>query len=156
MNELLNQIKQTFPNASLGNMGGNCMAIIIPWGSEDEYFLVTDYADEDNKGGWQVGFYDADGETPVRFKDGLQTMDDVDDLLEDWSDDDSLHDSTLSEEDFENFVSELLYSDHDAAMETEVEDVVTFSEAGVLTMNKGLVVKMADGSEFHVTIVQSK
>ena len=38
----------------------------------------------------------------------------------------------------------------------KVEDVVTFEAAGVLTANKGLVVKLDDGSEFQLTIVQSK
>ena len=32
----------------------------------------------------------------------------------------------------------------------------TYSEAGVLTYNKGLVVTMPDGSEFQLTIVQSR
>jgi len=33
--------------------------------------------------------------------------------------------------------------------------VSTFEESGVLTMNAGLVVKLADGNEFQLTIVQS-
>jgi hypothetical protein len=39
--------------------------------------------------------------------------------------------------------------------EHEVRTVRTFNEAGVLTMNSGLVVRIKDGSEFQVTIVQS-
>lgn len=34
----------------------------------------------------------------------------------------------------------------------EVANVQTFREAGVLTRNKGLVVRMADGTEFQVQI----
>ena len=34
--------------------------------------------------------------------------------------------------------------------------VETFEEAGVMTYNKGLVVRLPDGSEFQVTIVQSR
>ena len=34
--------------------------------------------------------------------------------------------------------------------------VRTFSEAGILTYNKGLVVAMPDGCEFQVTIVKSR
>lgn len=30
----------------------------------------------------------------------------------------------------------------------------TFADAGLLTMDKGLVVRMQDGSEFEVTVVQ--
>ena len=33
--------------------------------------------------------------------------------------------------------------------------VTTFQEAGVLTMNRGLVVSLPDGEEFQVTIVES-
>ena len=33
--------------------------------------------------------------------------------------------------------------------------VQTFEEAGVLTYNKGLVLRLPDGSEFQVTIVKS-
>ena len=34
--------------------------------------------------------------------------------------------------------------------------VRTFEEEGVLTRNAGLVITMADGSEFQVTVVQSR
>ena len=37
-----------------------------------------------------------------------------------------------------------------------VDSIQTFAEAGVLTMNKGLVLHMKDHSQFQVTIVQSK
>ena len=37
-----------------------------------------------------------------------------------------------------------------------IESVQTFGEAGVLTMNKGLVIRMKDRREFQVTIVQSR
>ena len=36
-----------------------------------------------------------------------------------------------------------------------VEMVQTFEEAGVMTNNKGLVVRMKGGREFQLTIVQS-
>jgi len=32
----------------------------------------------------------------------------------------------------------------------------SFEEAGILTNNKGLVIKLRDGSEFQITIVKSK
>lgn len=41
-------------------------------------------------------------------------------------------------------------------MEEDLQSVETFEEAGVLTGNKGLVLRMADGSEFQVTLVQSR
>ncbi len=37
-----------------------------------------------------------------------------------------------------------------------VEMVQTFEEAGIMTNNKGLVVRMKDGSEFQMTLVQSR
>jgi CobQ-like glutamine amidotransferase family enzyme len=37
----------------------------------------------------------------------------------------------------------------------EIRRVATFEDAGVLTRNRGLVVRLADGSEFQITIVQS-
>jgi len=37
-----------------------------------------------------------------------------------------------------------------------VDSIQTFEEAGVLTMNKGLVLRMKDHREFQVTIVQSR
>lgn len=36
-----------------------------------------------------------------------------------------------------------------------VDGVWSFEEAGLLTRNRGLVVRMADGDEFEITIVRS-
>ncbi len=38
----------------------------------------------------------------------------------------------------------------------EFDMVRTFEDAGVLTQNKGLVLYMADGSEFQLRLVRSK
>ena len=40
--------------------------------------------------------------------------------------------------------------------EKGIARVSTFDEAGVLTRNAGLVVRMRDGSEFQIAIVQSR
>lgn len=37
-----------------------------------------------------------------------------------------------------------------------VKSTKTFADSGVLTTDRGLVVKMEDGSEFQITVVQSK
>jgi hypothetical protein len=37
-----------------------------------------------------------------------------------------------------------------------VRRIETFEDAGVLTRNAGLVIRMRDGSEFQVTIVRSR
>ena len=38
----------------------------------------------------------------------------------------------------------------------ETARVRTFEEAGVMTYNKGLVISLPDGTEFQLTIVQSR
>jgi hypothetical protein len=37
-----------------------------------------------------------------------------------------------------------------------IREVVTYEDAGVLTLNAGLVVRMDDGSEFQITVVRSR
>ena len=39
---------------------------------------------------------------------------------------------------------------------TDIAEVRTFDEAGVMSTNAGLVLAMADGGEFQVTIVRSR
>ena len=43
-------------------------------------------------------------------------------------------------------------------IETGLTDAIftTFEQAGIMTYNKGLVIKFADGSEFQITIVKSR
>jgi len=51
----------------------------------------------------------------------------------------------------------LLYETlQDEEIVPEVASVRTFEEAGVLTGNRGVVVRCTDGAEFQVTIVQSR
>jgi hypothetical protein len=51
---------------------------------------------------------------------------------------------------------DLLYVDDDLGLDVPVRDVCSFAEAGVLTSNDGLVLSLADGTEFQLTIVQSR
>lgn len=45
----------------------------------------------------------------------------------------------------------------DVLIEDEsVESFKTFEEAGVMTKNNGVVVRMEDGSEFQITVVKSR
>ncbi|MCD8159267.1 MAG: hypothetical protein LUD77_10365 [Clostridiales bacterium] len=37
-----------------------------------------------------------------------------------------------------------------------LEDTASFQEGGVMTYNRGLVLRMADGTEFQISIVQSR
>jgi hypothetical protein len=59
----------------------------------------------------------------------------------------------MNEIEMETMLYELL-QDEDAA--PEVKSVRTFGENGVLTHNRGVVVRTADGSEFQITIVKSR
>ena len=39
---------------------------------------------------------------------------------------------------------------------TEESRIQTFQEAGLLTRDKGLVIRLPDGNEFQITVIQSK
>lgn len=58
----------------------------------------------------------------------------------------------------QSFLKEVLnnYNPEEVLAPCEVDQVVSFNAAGILTNNKGLVVTMQDGSEFQITIVKSK
>jgi hypothetical protein len=62
----------------------------------------------------------------------------------------------MSERDMQNVLDEAIgcWCDESRGLEEEVS-VRTYEDAGMLTMNKGLVVTIG-GNEFQVTIVQTK
>lgn len=60
----------------------------------------------------------------------------------------------MTETEMQNWLSEAIDLQCEAN-EEEPADLRTFEEAAVLTMNKGLVVRLPDGSKFHLTIVRS-
>ena len=50
-----------------------------------------------------------------------------------------------------------VYNDSDVSnYEPTFASVMTFEEKGVLTNDRGLVIKMQDGKEFQVTLVRSR
>ena len=59
----------------------------------------------------------------------------------------------MNEIDFENLLADLLQNEEEAP---DIRRVQTFEEAGLLTNNRGLVVRTSDGREFEITIVQSR
>ena len=59
----------------------------------------------------------------------------------------------MNEIDFETMLYEML-QDEEAA--PEVARVQTFEEAGLLTGNRGVVVRTRDNREFQITVVQSR
>ena len=70
-------------------------------------------------------------------------------------DDDDDNDESMSEEEFIELLEQALDSD-------DIEDdfgrirVRTFEDVGVLTRDKGLVIRLKGGEEFHVTVVRSR
>jgi len=65
----------------------------------------------------------------------------------------------MNEERFESLLATMLEEHADLDENDDdvvVAEVVTFRDAGVLTYDRGLVVRMVDGSEFQVTLVQSR
>jgi hypothetical protein len=63
----------------------------------------------------------------------------------------------LSEEDFEFYLADILADvDPDIYPDFDEVDTVSFQDAGVLTMNKGLVVRLPNGQKFQVTIVEDR
>lgn len=63
----------------------------------------------------------------------------------------------MTESEFRNLLSEALYEylDNDYGDDVALDRVSTFREHGLLTSDDGLVVRLADGSEFQVTVVRS-
>jgi hypothetical protein len=65
--------------------------------------------------------------------------------------------ATTTERDMEDLIRTAIeHEDEGCGTESEVKGVSTFDESGMLTRNNGLVVRIKDGSEFQVTIVQSE
>ena len=65
----------------------------------------------------------------------------------------------MNEKGFESRLAEILNDEGDVKEILDpdgVRKVATFADAGVLTMNAGLVVTMDDGAEFQITIVRSR
>ncbi len=58
----------------------------------------------------------------------------------------------MSEKEMAMALSEALYENE----ELEINNVRTFEEAGMLTRDAGLIIKLLDGSEFQVSIVRRR
>ena len=61
----------------------------------------------------------------------------------------------MNAQEFQYMLSDALFNEGENRTELTDMDVRTFSDSGLMTRDKGLVVKLADGSEFQVTVVQS-
>lgn len=73
-------------------------------------------------------------------------------------DDEDRGDDAFTEEDLQDGLAQLITSDWTYGSEICWEDmrVETYEQAGVMTYNKGLVITLPDGSEYQLTIVQSR
>jgi len=63
----------------------------------------------------------------------------------------------MTEEQFERAAMEAIWEtdlyDPDSNAEATITGIQTYSEAGLLTNNKGIVVDLDDGSSFQLTII---
>ena len=61
----------------------------------------------------------------------------------------------MTETEIEEIISESLW-DADEDHGIGIADISTYRDVGMLSNNAGLVIKVDDGSEYQITIVQSK
>lgn len=47
-------------------------------------------------------------------------------------------------------------TDAEGNLPLEIEEALNFEDAGIMTYNKGIVIRTRDGAEFQLTIVQSR
>ena len=70
---------------------------------------------------------------------------------------DNDEEQVFSEETLQDALKELITEGYDSfEMSWENLRVQTYEQAGVMTYNKGLVITLPDGTEFQLTIVQSR
>ena len=60
----------------------------------------------------------------------------------------------MDEQTFQDALKALLEEQSTVLSEIKIKRVSTFEEAGVMTRNAGLVVRLKDNTKFQVTIVQ--
>ena len=102
--------------------------------------------------GYDYARYVGIEENSFQIEDG----DDEDDADE-WEEDDDEPAEGLTEEAVEQALWGMLIGEWDVDNSLLMGcSARTYSDAGVLTYNKGLVITMPDGSEFQLTIVQSR
>lgn len=67
-------------------------------------------------------------------------------------------DEEFTDEDLQNGLTQLITDDCSYGSEISRENlrVQTYSEAGVMTYDKGLVTTLPDGSEYQLTIIRSR
>ena len=66
------------------------------------------------------------------------------------------YETEITEETLQNALMDLIREGESFEIDWENIRVSTYENAGVMTYNKGLVLTLPDGSEFQLTIVQSR
>ncbi len=76
----------------------------------------------------------------------------------DWNEEGYEMDETITEDTMQEGLRELIETscEDSFGIGWEEAQVRTFEQAGIMTYNKGLVITLPDGSEFQLTIVQSR
>ena len=64
----------------------------------------------------------------------------------------------MTEREIEAILNALQYEsgEDDEPIVEQLESASSFEDAGIMTTNRGVVWRMADGSEFQITIIRSK
>lgn len=112
--------------------------------------------------GVYVGQVGLDGYATVRLADGTEVEIDGGWQTVDEDDEDDKADEIDLPALLASALGDLLYADADDLpgdlpdLASALAGVDTFAEVGMMTMNDGLVLHLADGSEFQLTIVRSR
>ena len=67
-----------------------------------------------------------------------------------------IEEAQMNEKAFAACLTDVLNGHYDMDETEGVRDAVPYDEAGVLTQNAGLIVRMVDGSEYQITVVRSR
>lgn len=65
-----------------------------------------------------------------------------------------MNEPIMAEDEFEEWLAEII-DEGDSALDNQIDEIKTFEEAGVMTLDKGLVVRLRNGQEFQLTITES-
>jgi len=64
--------------------------------------------------------------------------------------------TTIGESEMVHILMEIILGAIDEGVSEDILSARDYQECGLLTSNKGLVVRAADGSDFQITIVKSR
>jgi len=62
----------------------------------------------------------------------------------------------MNELEMQELLTDALNFNDEENENNQIKSIKSFQDAIILTSNKGLIIKMNDGSEFQITIIQSR